>query len=59
MSNIPKHEEAKPCGVSWCRNSAYPGSEYCQFHEAVNPFDDTPVSQQTADLIEDMEHQDE
>ena len=32
---------AAPCGVPWCRSDAYPGSEWCQFHEVVNPFDDT------------------
>lgn len=31
---------ANRCGVPWCRSDAYPNSEWCQFHEVVNPFDD-------------------
>jgi len=31
---------AKRCGVPWCRSDAYPGAEWCQFHEVVNPFAD-------------------
>lgn len=27
------------CGVEWCRAEAYPGSEWCQYHEMVNPYD--------------------
>jgi hypothetical protein len=33
---------SRKCGVPWCRSDAYPGSEWCQFHEVVNPFDDDP-----------------
>jgi len=32
--------EPERCAIEWCRNSAYPGSDLCQFHEVVNPFDE-------------------
>jgi len=32
--------EPTKCGVSWCGTEVYPGSEWCQYHDAVNPFDD-------------------
>lgn len=41
MSTLTQEERIPvPCGVPWCRADAYPGSQWCQFHEVVNPFDD-------------------
>jgi hypothetical protein len=31
--------ELAKCGVPWCAAEIYPGSEWCQYHDAVNPFD--------------------
>ena len=41
MNDRTKEEVAtRRCAVEWCRSQAYPGSDLCQFHEVVNPYDD-------------------